>query len=385
MRWGCDVYLQPTHVDVPFPPDILPLLLKPLEPPFDLIINHWDPSNISIAEPARRCTRLAVAWSMWEFAGSPGYPDHLDKEGNPDPVAANPGAGFKYFRMQTGTMRKRLKWYDLVLGYDQVTLDAFDPYLPKHVARGVLQGGYEAGHWRPAERDWHGDRFGFIMHGALNSRKVPFLTVEAFRTLKEEQPGFAGATLSLHTVVPGLFTEMNDILEPFKIRVFYEIFSDQVLQSFYKLNHCLLAPSRGEGKDLPALEMMSTGGVVAASNFGGHTGWMSDQYAYPLDYQLGPTFQDKLDGPHDARVSVETLKDAMWHVYTHRSEAREKGAIAARTIPSMCDWSVVVEDLFRRIRDLCPHNGSIIYDMAQRCRVDPLTRTDEPEYGRPSA
>ncbi len=290
--------------------------------------------------------------------------------------------------MNITTLRKRLKWYDLLLGYDHVTLDAFEPYLTKRVARGVLQGGYEAGQWRPVERDWHGDRFGFIMHGALNSRKVPFLAVEAFRTLKEEHPEeFQGATLSLHTVAPGLFTEMNDILEPYKIRVFYEVFPDDVLHEFYRLNHCLLAPSRGEGKDLPALEMMSTGGAVAASNFGGHTMWMNEQYAYPMDCQLGPTFTqhgiDRLDGPHDARVSLETLKDSIYHIYTHRSEAKAKGDLAARTIPLMCDWGKVVEDLFRRIRDLCPHNGSLIYDMAMACRQDPMSRTDASEYGRP--
>lgn len=369
VRWGADVYLQPTWVDVPFPPDLAPLLCKPLEPPFDLIINHWDPGNLGIAEEARRSARCAVAWSMWEFCDSP----------------TNPNSAFKFFRVGQHNLRERLKWYDLVLGYDPVSVQAMKPYLGPDTPVGVLQGGYEAGQWPVRERDWHAERFGFMMHGALNQRKVPFLAVQAFNELKWEHPEeFAGATLSLHTTTPGLFPEMNNILGHQKIRVFYEMFSDAVLHEFYAANHCLLAPSRGEGKNLPALEMLSTGGTVAATNYGGHTMWLNEQFAYPLPYELQPTFPGRADGPHDARVGLEELKRTIWHIFTHRSEAEQKGKIGAQTIPSMCDWSVVVEDLFRRIRDLVPHNGELIYNMAQKCRRDPRDVEDSPFAAPPA-
>ena len=291
MRWGCDVYVDPVYVSIPVPPDILPLFTKLLEAPFDLSINHWDPRNLSISESARRATRLAVAWTMWEFAGS----------------AANPGAGLLGFKnTMRSSLRKRLKWYDLVLGYDNVSLAAIEPYISRHTGTGVLQGGYEAGDWRPVERDWHDERFGFIMHGALNSRKQPFLAVQAFNELKWEHPEeFKDATLSLHTTHPSLLPEMNEIMMGQKIRVFYEMFSEPVLQQFYQANHCLLAPSRGEGKNLPALEFMGTGGAVVATNFGGHTQWLNEEYAYGLPYDLKPTFPELPDGPHDARVSME--------------------------------------------------------------------------------
>jgi hypothetical protein len=60
----------------------------------------------------------------------------------------------------------------------------------------------------------------------------------------------------------------------------------------------------------------------------------------------------------------------MWHVYTHRAEAKEKGLIASRTIPAMCDWSVVVRSLFERLRDSGVHNGEMLWAMAQSCKRD---------------
>jgi hypothetical protein len=344
---------------VPIPHDLLPLFARELRGPFDLLINHWDPEHIAISREARGMARVAVAWTMWEFAGGPG------KNGKPV-------SGLVPHCGRRSTLRKRLRWYDMVLGYDQVSLDALAPYIPATVHGGVLQGGFESGLWKKTERDWFGDRFGFIMHGALGSRKCPWTTIQAFNELKFEQPGFDGATLALHTSAPGtLFPELNGPLANQKVRVFIEAFDKATLDDFYAAGHCLVAPSRGEGKNLPALEFMATGGVVAATNFGGHTQWLNADYAYPLDYTLSPTFENKPWAAHDAKVGVAHLKDVLWHIYTHRSEARQKAELAARTIPRMCDWQTVLEALFRRIEAEVPGPGSEVAAMAMACRREP--------------
>lgn len=359
-RWGCDVYLQPMWVDSPIPRDLLPLFGKELRAPFDLLINHWDPEHLGITPEARQCSRVAVAWTMWEFAGGPGR--------NGKPVS-----GLVPHCPKRSTLAWRFKWFDLVLGYDQVSLDALEPYIPRAVNRGILQGGFDAGEWKKTERDWFSERFGFIMHGALNDRKCPWTAIEAFQALKfEKGDDFEGATLALHTNAPGkLFPELNEPFKATKIRVFIDAFDRPTLDDFYGAGHCLLAPSRGEGKNLPALEFQATGGVVAGTNFGGHTQWMRGDYAYPLDYDLAPTFPDKPWGAHDARVSVGHLKDVIWHIYTHRAEAREKGELAARIIPQMCDWSVVVENLFRRIGSQVAGPGPEVAALAFACRREP--------------
>lgn len=417
-EWGCDVYPQPTWLDVPVPHDLLPLFGKTLRPPFDLLINHWDPDHLSITREARQACRVAVAWSMWEFAAAPpevkkpcrahapcqacgmpktahgqstySQPQHSFRPsymrdnavGQSDcPDCRHVDSGFYPHAQnlrkgkENEGLRERLQWFDMVLGYDEVSLSAFAPFIPSHVHGGVLQGGYESKLWKPVERDWHGDRFQFIMHGALNQRKAPWTAIQAWHKLKAEKgEAFAGARLALHTSLPGvLFPELNPSFEHVGIKVFCSAIDMAGLRDFYAAGHCLLAPSRGEGKNLPALEFMTTGGAVAATNFGGHVNWLSDDWAYPLDYQLGPTFASCPWGAHDAKVSEDHLADVIWHIYTHREEARQKALRAQEVIPKMCDWSVVVENLFRRIRDTVTSNnvGPQVYDKAMACRRGP--------------
>ena len=53
-RYGADVYLQPTHVDAPLPKDVANLLTKELDAPFDLYINHIDPSQLTCDDEIKR-------------------------------------------------------------------------------------------------------------------------------------------------------------------------------------------------------------------------------------------------------------------------------------------------------------------------------------------
>ncbi len=397
-QWGCDVYVQPVWVDVPIPRDLLHLFAKTLVGPFDLTINHWDPAHLDITRQGREMTRVALAWTMWEFSGGPGKNPADRPEGEPvwkppseedsllrsplkdadsDEVAEDqyaPVSGVVPHCEARGSLRKRLRFFDMVLGYDQVTLDALGPYIHPKVQQGVLQGGYDSKDWKYfGDRDWHGKRFAFIMHGALAGRKCPWTSIQAFNELKWERPEeFEGATLALHTSMPGdIFPELNKPFEKQKIRVFVDVFDKQTLDEFYYSAHCLLSPSRGEGKNLPALEFQTTGGVVAATNFGGHTQWLNADWAYPLDYTLGPTFPDKPWAAQDAKVSIAHMKDVIWHIYTHREEARRKAELAAELIPKMCDWQVVLEGLFRRVRDHVRGPGPDIYDQAMACRRQP--------------
>jgi glycosyltransferase involved in cell wall biosynthesis len=152
------------------------------------------------------------------------------------------------------------------------------------------------------------------------------------------------------------------------MKVWHEMWPKETLEDFYHAAHVLVAPSRGEGKNLPALEMMSTGGTVAVTAWGGHMGWMNPEYAYPLDYDLTPTDPRHPEQAHDAKVSIEEMKRVMWHTFTHRDEVKQKAELAASIIPQMMDWSTVVEGLFNRIRDLVPDKGEKLWLKAMQCR-----------------
>lgn len=215
------------------------------------------------------------------------------------------------------------------------------------------------------------------MNGQLHARKSPYVTIQAFTELKYERPGawdasnpeasgFDSARLGLHTTIGDPLVVFGHLIPGMK--VWHEMWEKPVLEEFYRAAHVLVAPSRGEGKNLPALEMMTTGGAVAATNWGGMTQWLSPEYAYPLDYTLGPTDAAYPDGAFDAKVSVATVKEFMWHAFTHRGEVREKAELAARVIPQMCDWPVVMERFFERVRDNVPGKGEVLYNKAMQCR-----------------
>jgi glycosyltransferase involved in cell wall biosynthesis len=365
-RWGADVYPQPTWLDVPIPPDLMPLFGKTLQGPFDLTINHWDPAHLQLTRHGREATRLAVAWTMWEMTGM-GHCEELEDHKN------------EYGHDRDG-LATRLKWFDAVLGYSDVTLQALDPYIPPSVHRAVLQGGFEAGEWKYMERDWHGDRFAFGMHGALNRRKEPFLLLQAFLELCGEHPEFREhARLLFHSTAPGVFPEMNEIYERsgIGVRVYLETWDKPTLDQYYQACHALVYPSHGEGKNLPALEHAATGGVELVTDWSGHREWLNPDYAYPLACTVQPMFPGYPEQAHWAVVDIAEVKRAMWHVFTHRDEAKAKGELAARLIPQACSWDAVIERMFRRLRDLVPVQGEIVHNLAMACRRDaqrPLDR-----------
>lgn len=346
MRWGCDVYIEPSYVSPPIPPEVAQLFTKHLRAPFDLLLIHADPDNLEISQTAAACSDVKVCWSMWEFSDA-------------RPLAR-----------RVSSFAKRMSACDMFLMYDTVAAEAWRPYGPKRMNWGVLQGGYDSSSVKYfGGRDWFGERFAFIMHGQLHNRKCPYTSIQAFNELKHEhKEEFAGAQLVLHTTIGDPLVMFGEFIPGMK--VYHEMWEQPVLQQFYEGGHVLLAPSRGEGKNLPALEFMTSGGVCAVTNWGGHTQWANSEYTYLLDYELTPTVANQPQYAHDAKVSVQHLKEVMWHIYTHRDEARQKAEIAAQIIPRMCDWDMVIERFWDRCRDLIPGKGEELWVKAQQVRRD---------------
>lgn len=343
IRWGADVYLSPSAVQAPLPPDVAHLLTKTLEGPFDLIIDHRDPAALETTESRRRSTDAYVAWTMWEWTS-------LD------------------FLKGRSKLRKNWKDFDAIIGYDPVSVEALRPYVRKDQPLLTLQGGYNPEEWpKSEERDWHSERFGFAMNGQLHERKMPFIAIQAFQELKNDPAvEFEGAELHLHTTIPGLHSAMEQVIP--KLRVHYAMWSKEVLYKFYETQHVLLAPSKGEGKNMPALEMQSTGGTVIASDFGGHQMWLNSEYNYRLK---GDIVADDPMYPNakSFAASVEHMKELMLHTYQNRDEVRRKGELAAQIIPKMCSWDAVVERLFLQLRENLP-NGEKLWTAAQTCRAE---------------
>lgn len=326
---GDDVRLAPTHVQPPWPPSVAQLLEKPLDPPFDVALVHVDPLQMSVTPEVRLTSKLVVGWTMWEWTGF----GNLEKD-----LSA---------QQALETFHERYRNFDVIACYDEVTKQALESVLPSTTTLVVQQGGYEPDYWLGTPpKDWGSERFGFCMVGQLHARKNPGLAVQAFAELKQEHPEeFEPAELHLKSSSHYL----NPVLEQAvpKLRVHNATWPEDVLRTFYSKQHCLLSPSWGEGKNMPALEFMSGGGVVIASDWGGHQQWLSSEYAHPLrvtpmaDYEDTQTLR--------AHASLDHLKELMLHVFRNRAEARQVGDNAAAVVPKMCSWPVVIDKLFKKL------------------------------------
>jgi glycosyltransferase involved in cell wall biosynthesis len=325
MELGHDVHPFATTIAAPIPEDIARLFTKWPAPPFDAVLCHLSPTDRQADSAAlRTATERLIFWTMWEYENFriSGWEDAKPRFENSD--------------------------YDLMLAYDEVTQGAMaDPEVNPGIPIRILQGGYEPEFWAqadPTKRDWSGT-FRFGMAGRLHNRKGPWAAVKAFRALKQEHGDAFDAELHLKTTLDTIPKQVEGWTPG--IHIHFGWWPHERMREFYESLHCYLAPSVGEGKNLPALEAQTAGVPVIGTLFGGHTGWMSPEFAYPVRFEVKEMNQAGLG----ASVDEEHLAELMWHVYTHRAEAKQKGAIAARTIPASMSWRSVMS----RLIDLLNH------------------------------
>jgi glycosyltransferase involved in cell wall biosynthesis len=340
-RKGIDVYILPVATQPPLPQSVANLLTKPLEAPFDLMITHVDPGSLEVIPEHRSVADLVIGWSMWEFSTL----DNL---------------------VGKSTFKKRMKNLDALVGYSDVSTEAFRGYAPKKLPLATLQGGFNAELWPRVERDWTSAPFRFVMNGVMNARKNPFAAIAAFAELKSEHPEeFEPAEFHIHSRVPTLPLELMERVP--KLWIYNETLSDPEMQMFYRIGHVLITTSRGEGKNLPALEMLSSGAPVIYSDWSGHQNWGSSDYAYPIRVRMSPVKNAGNPACQWAEVDKEHLKETMLHCFRNRDEAREKGLIGSQVIPGMCSWDTVMDRFFGLLPGLVPGRGDEVklkYDEA---------------------
>jgi len=348
MAWGADVYLHPSGVHPPLPADVAALITKPIPEHVDLLISHRCPQELARSPESAglySVSTVSVAWSMWEW-------DSLD---NVDEVnQANCEHAFRV----TDHLGKALTHFDAVFAYDEVSKSALSPY---HDKVSVLQGGVTT--LPPHQRDWNASPFRFLMLGALSSRKNPWVSINSFKKLRDAGE-LQDAQLVLKTTYPGLHPAMESWCSGLKI--IGEMWSVEAVHALYRESHVLLAPSWGEGKNRPAIEFASTGGAVVATNVGGHAQWMSDQYAYPLRFEMKETFSGL-----KARAAIadeDHLAEIMLGIYNNRSEAARRGEVAARTLPNMVSWTRVLERFCDRLETVAGSRGVEVATRMRMCR-----------------
>lgn len=310
---GFDLRLLPTSVIPPIPMGVAQMLVKPLDVDPDFFIHHIDPQQIGLTDGEKRIKGKKVAWTMWEFT--------------------------ELTEVLKEDMAERLDGYDTLVVYDEISRQALEPYAKEAgVEVKVLQGGLWAEDWEfdLRERDWDGP-FRFCMVGQLHLRKNPFAAIAAMEEVYEK---FPDTELHLKTTVRSLHPAMMDTRPWLKIH--YELWSEKQIKDFYKQMHCYVAPSWGEGKNLPALEAQTMGIPVIYSDFGGHKQWGPFGSGWPVGGKLEAHEENMLS----MRVDHDELVAAMLDAAGNRSETRRRGEAASRAIPPMSDWNAVMRRFF---------------------------------------
>lgn len=358
LRRGFDVYLDPLNVFPPLPREVAALLAKPLPGEVDLAISYRRPAELADRTTAGATVPayLTVAWTMYEWTSLANldYPDIFATD-RPLTDLGEP--------VRSGTVERlaaNMAIFDALITTDQVSHRALGHLHPNTF---VLQGGYEPELWPPMGRDWSASPFRFVMVGALSNRKNPFAVIRAFKALRDAGE-LADATLTLKSTQPGITPRVGEWAPG--VEVVLAGWSMSKLREFYGSCHALLAPSRGEGKNLPAVEFASTGGAVAVTDVGGHAQWASTEYTWTLPFEWSPV--PGYPDCQEAEVDGGALADAMLEMYRDRGEARRRGEIASKVLPAMCGWDSVVERLLTELSRRCGRRGREIADLAAMIR-----------------
>lgn len=347
-RQGVDVVPWPTKVLPGIEPEFAQLLTKNPASTYDVALCFAPPFDVHPDDLVRLAPR-AVGYSMWETSKITtedmrrhGFGDlaaHVIPEFEPEPGLTweDDYEGRWWSWSKHANLDHR--GLDLMIVTCPMNVDAFHAADP-HVAIDVLPCGVDVAKFaevrRPVDRRM---RFGMI--GMLAGRKDPFALLQVWQELKAEHPEF-DAVLSLKTSCPGLHPKLVEVYPD--VELYDRAWTPQQVLDWYSTVDVLVSVSRGEGNNKPAMEFMSTGGPVIATNWSGHQNWLYPDSGYPLRGVLRPVHPER-DDVLDFRVDQQHLKDTLLHCWANRDEVAIKGQRAARLIRGSLSWEVVCAKL----------------------------------------
>ena len=353
---GHDVVPWPTKIMPGLPPKLAIMLAKKPQGPYDLVLSFQPPFDTKPDELVRYAPKT-MAWSMWET--SKVMPDDMRRHGFGDYQQREADAGFvdadgiceeeymgRWFSWSRYASADH-KGIDRFLVTCPMNVDAFANVDP-NVDYRVLPCGIDPERFPEIDRPTGERRMVFAMCGMLQGRKDPFLMLDAWRELKHERPDF-DALLVLKTSAPGLHPDLVSVYPD--VQLVDRSWPIEKLIAWYGTVDVMVSVSRGEGNNKPAMEFMSSGGTVIASNWSGHQNWLYPEFTYPLDGVLKPAHGDP-EGALDYRVNKEHLKQTLLECWENPHEVKEKGRLAAKFIRSSLSWDVVLDKLEAHMREV---------------------------------
>ncbi len=180
-------------------------------------------------------------------------------------------------RLTSNTNEALLKSYHLIIVANKQSQKVLGDVVGIDKVK-VVPLGIDTNYWKYKKRKLK-KRIRFACVGYMNKRKGIDLTLKAFREVRKKYD----CTLDIHTTGMPLRKELYNFDG---VNLVAETYDRDELRDFYYTHDVLVCSSRGEGCNLPAMEMLSTGGTVIASKWAGHEMFMSRDYAYPVKHKM---------------------------------------------------------------------------------------------------
>jgi GT2 family glycosyltransferase len=120
--------------------------------------------------------------------------------------------------------------------------------------------------------------------------------------------------------------------------------------ALYRSVDCFVLPTRGEGWGMPILQAMASGLPVVATDWGGHTDYMTTEVSYPL--RVAKLVSADNRAGRWAEPDSDHLRELLRYVYDHREEAGRKGLAASEMVLAHWTWKHAAQRIKDRLLEI---------------------------------
>lgn len=225
---------------------------------------------------------------------------------------------------------------------------------------GVIPEGVDPSVYYPNRKIENAEVFTFLSIGKWESRKGQAELVRAISELFSDKKDVLWIVLWNNPFIKNFSVEEEirklGITRLPPLKILKPLPTSEHIAQLYNLADCFVLPTRGEGWGLPIMEAMACGLPVITTRYSALTDYANDENAYLIDVEELVEVYDPVFFPRTgesgvwAQIDYAHLKELLWHVYTHREEAREKGRKACRDIQARWTWDHAARKAMDRLK-----------------------------------
>jgi glycosyltransferase involved in cell wall biosynthesis len=226
----------------------------------------------------------------------------------------------------------------------------------------VVPLGYDAGRFTPGSGPRASRRFTFLSVFEWGERKAPEVLLRAYAAAfagPEKDDVLLLLRANNHDGHVDVAAQIEALGLPNDGPPVAMLYNNQIrssqLASLYRGADAFVLPSRGEGWGMPILEAMACGLPVIATPWSGPSEFLHDGVGYPIAIRGLVPADAKCpyyEGFRWADPDSDDLVAKMRHVFTHRDEARAKGAAAASEAAAKWTWAHTAAHIEERLREI---------------------------------